>query len=44
MKKLTNEDIQRISVDILVYIDKLCREHNIDYSIFYGSLIGVGTT
>ena len=41
MKKLTNEDIQRISVDILVYIDKLCREHNIDYSIFYGSLIGV---
>lgn len=41
MKKLTNEEIQKVSVDILVYIDKLCRENNIEYSIFYGSLIGV---
>lgn len=41
MKQLNARDIQKISVDILVYIDKLCRSNNINYSIFYGSLIGV---
>ncbi|MDT2827537.1 LicD family protein [Enterococcus viikkiensis] len=41
MKRLSARDIQNISVDILVYIDKLCRENSINYSIFYGSLIGV---
>ncbi|MGM0167264.1 lipopolysaccharide cholinephosphotransferase [Enterococcus sp. AZ135] len=41
MKLLSEREIQKISVDILMYIDKVCRKNDIDYSIFYGSLIGV---
>ncbi|MFV0559125.1 MAG: phosphorylcholine transferase LicD [Enterococcus sp.] len=41
MKKMTYKDVQRISVEILMYIDKICRENDIQYSIYYGSLIGV---
>lgn len=41
MIQLKARDIQEISVEILIYIDKLCRANNINYSIFYGSLIGV---
>ena len=41
MKKVSMKEVQQISVDLLVYIDELCRDNNINYSIFYGSLIGV---
>jgi len=41
MKKLTMPEVQKKAVDILVYIDKICRKNNLKYSIFYGSLIGV---
>ena len=40
MRELKIKDIQRISVEILVYIDQICRENQIEYSLFYGSLIG----
>ncbi len=41
MKKMTTQEVQQVSTEILVYVDKICREHQIEYSIFYGSLIGV---
>ncbi|MFK4567214.1 phosphorylcholine transferase LicD [Enterococcus sp. UD-01] len=40
MKELSINEIQETSVEILVYIDTICRKHNIEYSVFYGSLIG----
>ncbi|MGG5343396.1 LicD family protein [Enterococcus sp. AZ192] len=40
MKQLTIKEVQQVSTKILVYIDQLCRKHNIEYSVFYGSLIG----
>ncbi|MBO1301321.1 MULTISPECIES: LicD family protein [unclassified Enterococcus] len=41
MRKLTMAEVQKKAVNILVYIDKICRKNNLKYSIFYGSLIGV---
>ncbi|WP_086313931.1 lipopolysaccharide cholinephosphotransferase [Enterococcus sp. 7F3_DIV0205] len=41
MRLLTIEEVQEVSTTILVYIDKICRENNIEYSVYYGSLIGV---
>lgn len=41
MKKLGIQEVQSISTKILVYIDNICRENELKYSIFYGSLIGV---
>ncbi|MDT2743477.1 LicD family protein [Enterococcus asini] len=41
MKKLSIREVQLKAVEILVYIDKICRRENLRYSIFYGSLIGV---
>lgn len=41
MKKMSITEIQKTSIEILAYIDKVCRENDINYSIFYGSLIGV---
>lgn len=41
MRELTMAEVQKKAVDILVYIDKICRENNLKYTIFYGSLIGV---
>lgn len=40
MKELSIDDIQEIGVEILVHIDTICRKNNIEYSIYYGSLIG----
>lgn len=41
MKKLTIADVQKRSLDVLSYIDEICRINDLKYSIFYGSLIGV---
>lgn len=40
MKKLTIEDAKQIELEILDYIDTLCKKHNINYIINYGTLIG----
>lgn len=34
-------EVQRRTIDILVYVDQLCREHNLKYTIYYGTLIGL---
>lgn len=41
MRELTITEVQELSLNILSYIDSICRENNLKYSIFYGSLIGV---
>jgi lipopolysaccharide cholinephosphotransferase len=35
MKELSINEIQETSVEILVYIDTICRKHNIEYSVFF---------
>ena len=40
MKEMTLEEIKKVQLDILVYIDKVCKEHNIKYSLGYGTLLG----
>lgn len=34
MKPLTIKEIQETSTEILVYIDNICRQNNIEYSIY----------
>lgn len=41
MKELTIKEVQERSLDILSYIDEVCRKNQLKYSIFYGSLIGL---
>ena len=40
MKELSINEIQEIGVEMLVYIDQICRKNDIEYSVYYGSLIG----
>lgn len=40
MKKITLVEQKKILVEMLSYIDKVCRENNIKYSLIGGSLIG----
>ena len=39
-KQLTMEQIKQIEIDILKYIDKVCRDNNINYTVIGGTLIG----
>ena len=41
MQKLTLNEVQAKAVEILVYIDNICRSNNLHYTLFYGTLIGV---
>lgn len=40
MELLSPEAIKRVSVDILKYIDTICRKNQIEYFIAFGTLIG----
>lgn len=40
MKKISTEEYKEILIDLLKYIDDICRENNIKYSLLGGSLIG----
>lgn len=40
MKEITFEQAQKISFDILKYLDSYCKENNIKYFIAYGTLLG----
>ena len=40
MKKLELKDVQKAALEILVQIDKICRELQLDYALAYGTLIG----
>lgn len=41
MQELNMEQVQKNATEILLYVDEICRENNLNYSIYYGSLIGV---
>ena len=40
MTEMTIEEIQKVSLEILRHIDSFCREHNIQYFLDSGTLIG----
>lgn len=40
MKELTIDEIKKVQLDILIYIDKVCKDNNIEYSLAYGTLLG----
>lgn len=40
MRKLTSEEIKERELSILVFIDKLCKENNLEYFLSFGTLIG----
>ena len=41
MRKITDlKELKKIELDILLYIDRICREHNLLYYMAYGTLLG----
>ena len=40
MKELTTEELKKVQLRILDYVDKFCRENNIEYSLAAGTLLG----
>lgn len=41
MKEINNDDeMKKILLDILYYLDDICKKNNINYSLIGGSLIG----
>ena len=40
MKKLTLDEVKKIQLEILAYIDSFCKKNNISYFINYGTLLG----
>lgn len=40
MKKITTEELKQIQIEMIRKIDEFCRGNNINYSLYYGSLIG----
>lgn len=40
MDKLSSDEIKKISIRILEYVDDICRKNNIEYFIGFGTLIG----
>lgn len=40
MRKLTEEEIKQRELNILIFIDKICRENNLEYFLAFGTLIG----
>lgn len=40
MRKIPNDEVKVICVNILKKFTEICREHNLRYSIYYGTLIG----
>lgn len=40
MKEMTIDEIKKVQLEILIYIDQICKENNIKYSLAYGTQIG----
>lgn len=40
MKKVTIQEARILQLQMLKYVDKICRENNIDYSLAHGTLLG----
>ena len=40
MREITAKEYKDIILDVLIRVDKICREHDLKYSLAYGSLLG----
>ena len=40
MKKISIEELKKIQINILDYVDQFCRKNKINYWLSYGSLLG----
>lgn len=40
MKKITNDELKAIELDILKFVDQFCREKDLQYVMNYGTLLG----
>jgi len=40
MKEVSDSELKQIQLEILLHVDKFCKEHDIKYSIYAGTLIG----
>lgn len=40
MKKISSKEEKKILLDILIYLDKVCRDNDINYTLYAGTLIG----
>ena len=41
MKEISLEEMRQLQLEMLEYIDKVCRDNGIEYSLAGGSLLGV---
>ena len=40
MKKIKEDEVKKLELEILLYIDEFCKQHNIEYFLNYGTLLG----
>lgn len=40
MREMTSEEIKQTQLDILLFVDKICKKNNIKYSLAFGTLLG----
>lgn len=40
MKQMTLDEVKKVQLDILKYVDMICKKNNIQYSLAYGTLLG----
>lgn len=40
MRPMTQEEVKKIQLNILIYVDAICRQNDINYSLAFGTLIG----
>ena len=40
LKEITEDELKKIQLDILDYVDNFCQKHNIMYSLACGTLLG----
>ena len=40
MKQLTSEEYKNLLLEIMLKIDRICRDNDIRYTIIYGTLLG----
>lgn len=40
MREVTNDELKNIELDILTYIDTVCKQHHLTYMIAFGTLLG----
>ena len=39
-KLMVSDEVKQVQLEILAYVDEICREYNINYSLAYGTMLG----